>query len=78
MDNIATVYYESFKAEKFHGKLYAQTFVKKLSGNPTYFLLNPYLNSTILNFLITKLHGHAKTAKTANLFCLKTLMVYGS
>ena len=50
---------------------------KKPSWNPTYFLLNPYLNSTILKFHIIKFHGHAKTLKTAKLFCLETFMVYG-
>ena len=38
-NNSTTVYHERFKAEKFHGKLYTQTFVKKLSLNPLYFLL---------------------------------------
>ena len=31
---LANVYHGSFEAEKFHGKLYMQTFVKKLSWNP--------------------------------------------
>ena len=49
---IITVYHESFKAEKFRGKLYMQTFAKKCLWNPSYLLLNPYMNSAILNFHI--------------------------
>ena len=70
------VYHESFESEKFRGKLQLlmQIFAKTLSHNPTYFLLNPYLNSAILNFLIK---SFSDTQKTAKLFCLKTFMVYG-
>ena len=73
-----TLYHKSFKAEKFHSKLYMQTFAKKLSQNPSYFLLNPYLNSAILTFHIKKFHGHAKSTKTMKLFCLKTFLAYSS
>ena len=73
-----TLYHESFEAEKFHGKLYMQTFAKKLSRNPTYFPLNPYLNSAILNFHIKSFMDMQKTTKTVKLFCLETFMVYGS
>ena len=37
-----------------------QTLAKKLLQNPTYFLLNPYLNNAILNVHIKKFCGHAK------------------
>ena len=55
-----TVYHESFKAEKFHSKLYMQIFAKKLSRNLTYFLLNLYLNSAMLKFHIKKFCRHTK------------------
>ena len=54
-----------------------QTFVKKLLWNPIYFLLNPYFNSTILNFHLENSADHVKTVKTVKFFCLKTFMVYG-
>ena len=65
-----TVYHESFKAEKFCDKLYMQTFTIKLSWNPSYFLLNPYMNSAILNFCI-KFCRHAKVRKfhSASILC---------
>ena len=47
-------------AEKLRGKLHIQTFVTNLSRNLSYFLLNPYLNSAILNFYIKKFYRHAK------------------
>ena len=63
---------------KFCGKLYTQTFAKKHSQNPSYFLLNPYLNSAILKPHIKKFRGHAKGMKTAKHFCLKTFMAYSN
>ena len=69
----SAVYHESFEAEKFHGnKLYMQIFVKK-PWNPTYFLLNLYLNSAIH---IKKFCEYAKIVKTVKLFCVETFMVY--
>ena len=50
--HLRTVYHWSFEARKFHAKLHTQTFMNKVPLNPTYFLLNPYLNSTVLNFHI--------------------------
>ena len=41
---------------------------EKLSWNPTYFLLNPYLNGAILNFHIKKFHGHAKNHENHKTF----------
>ena len=66
-----TAHHESFEAEKFRGKLYTQTFVKKISRNRSYFLLNPYMNSTILNFHIKKFHRHVKVRKLQNFSALK-------
>ena len=57
---------------EFRGKLYTQTFVKKLLRNPSHFLLNWYLKVPSGTF-IKKFRRHAKTAK---LFCLITFMVY--
>ena len=57
-----------FWGEKFHGKLYTQTFTKKLPWNPTYFLLNPYLNGAILNFHMKKFRGHVKKCKNRKTF----------
>ena len=71
-----TVYLESFQAETFCSKLYMQTFTKKPSQNPSYFLLNPYLNSAILNFHI-KVSRTCKKPKNRKLFCFETFIVYG-
>ena len=68
MHAMYTVYRESFEAEKFCSKLYMQTFTKKLSRNLSSFLLNPYLDSAILNFHIKKFFGHAKKHKNCDTF----------
>ena len=61
-----TVYYESFEAKKFHSQLYTKTFAKKLLQNPSYFLLNPYTNSAILNFHIKSFQDIQKAQKLWN------------
>ena len=63
-----TVYHENFEAEKFRGKLYMQSFARKLSRNPRHFLLNPYLNSSILNFHIKKFHENSKNHENRKTF----------
>ena len=50
---------------------------EKTLWNPSYFLLNPYLNSAILTFHIKSFMDMQKSMKTAKIFCLKTFMVYG-
>ena len=53
-----------------------QTFVKKLSQNPSYLLLNPYLNSAILNFHIKFFADMQKSVKTTKLLP-QNFIVYG-
>ena len=74
---IHTIYHEGFKAKKFRGKLYTWIFAKKLSRNPSYFLLNPYLKAPSWNFHIKKVQELAKSTKTTKLFCLETFIIYG-
>ena len=52
------------------------SFVKKHSQKPSYFLLNRYLNSAILNFHIISF-ANMQSAKTAKIFCFETFTVYG-
>ena len=72
-----TVYHESFEAEKFRGKLYMQTFAKKTFEESHILPFKTIFEQGHPKISYKKFREHAKTVKTAKLFCLKTFMVYG-
>ena len=78
MNKLRTVYHESFEAEKFCGKLYMLTFAKKLSRNSSYFLLNPYMNSAILNFQVSPTCKKAQNPRNFSSLKLSWYTVYVS
>ena len=60
-----TIYHESFKAEKFCGKLYTQTFVKNISRNLS---LKSIFEQRHLKFWYKKFCGHAKSHENCATF----------
>ena len=61
-----TIYHENFEAEKFCGKLYMQTFAKKVLWNLSCFLLNPYSYEQCHH--IKKFCKHAKKRENRKTF----------
>ena len=67
-----------FWGRKVSWQVVQADFRKKLLWNPPYFLLNPYLNSTILNFYIKSFVDMQKVQKRQNFFCLETFMIHST
>ena len=74
----STVYHESFAAEKFHDKLYMQTFMKKLSRNHMWIIFVIFIfEQHHLELSYKKLLRTCKKHENVKLFCLETFMAYG-